>query len=177
MNSVDINVEKLAGVNLAVAATETLYFWHPVLSYRLWIFWNFFSERYVALINCDIAFCIYKDISTWLKLTTLSLICDCHIWSISDFFLYSKLLCRLGIFAALLTCTRSFSNWGMYTYFFQMFSGFETKQVFQMNMCHLSQVLVKTEAVFFIAFKPNCCCNHRTFHLNITGLDKSLPIM
>ena len=37
-------------------------FWHPVLSYRLWIFWNFFSEIYVALINCDITFYIYKDI-------------------------------------------------------------------------------------------------------------------
>ena len=79
----------------------------------------------------------------------------------------------------------------MYTYFFHMFSGFGTKQVSQMNMCHLSQVLVKTEAVFFFFSFLNlitgilsrstpqrfCCCNHRTFDLNITGLDKLLPIM
>ena len=61
-NFVHINIEKFAGVNFVIAVTETLYFWHPVLSYRLWIFWNFFSEIYVVLINCDIAFCIYKDI-------------------------------------------------------------------------------------------------------------------
>ena len=62
LNFLDINIEKFADVNFAIAVTKTLYFWHPVLSYRLWIFLNFFSEMYVALINCDIAFCIYKDI-------------------------------------------------------------------------------------------------------------------
>ena len=62
LNFVDINIEIFAGVNFAIAVNETLYFWHPVLSCRLWYFWNFFSEIYVALINWDIAFCIYKDI-------------------------------------------------------------------------------------------------------------------
>ena len=82
----------------------------------------------------------------------------------------------------------------MYTYFFHLFSGFGTKPVSQMNMCHLSQVLVKTEAVFSFLFfflvlniitgilsrstpQRFCCCNHRTFDLNITGLDKLLPII
>ena len=62
LNFVDINIEIFAGVNFAIAVNETLYFWHLVLSCRLWYFWNFFSEIYVALINWDIAFCIYKDI-------------------------------------------------------------------------------------------------------------------
>ena len=62
LNFVDINIGKFAGVNFAIAVTETLYFWHQILSYRLWIFWNFFSEICVAFINCDIALYIYKDI-------------------------------------------------------------------------------------------------------------------
>ena len=77
----------------------------------------------------------------------------------------------------------------MYTYFFHMFSGFGTKQVSQMIMCHLSQVLVKTEAAFSLFLnliteiisritpQTFCCCNHRMFDLNVTGLDKLLPIM
>ena len=52
----------LSFVNFAIAVNETSYFWHLVLSCRLCTFWNFFSEIYVALINWDIAFCIYKDI-------------------------------------------------------------------------------------------------------------------
>ena len=62
LNFVDINIEIFAGVNFAIAVNATLYFWHRVLSSRLWTFWNSFSEFYVALINCDIDFCIYKDI-------------------------------------------------------------------------------------------------------------------
>ena len=62
LSFVDINIKRFDGVDFAIAVTEILYFWHPVLSCRLWIFWNFFSEIYVALIICDIAFCIYKDI-------------------------------------------------------------------------------------------------------------------
>ena len=70
-----------------------------------------------------------------------------------------------------------------------MFSGFGTKQVSQLNMCHLWQVLVKTETIFFIFLnlitgiiyrstpQTFCCCNHKTFDLNITGLDKWIPIM
>ena len=62
LNFVDINIEIFAGVNIAITVTETLYFWHPVLSCRLWYFLNFFPETYVASINWEIAFCIYKDI-------------------------------------------------------------------------------------------------------------------
>ena len=45
LNFLDINIEKFAVVNFAIAVTETLSFWHPVLSYRLRIFlklhfWN-----------------------------------------------------------------------------------------------------------------------------------------
>ena len=50
--------ERFAGINFAIAVTEALYFLHPVLSCRLWTFWYFFSELYVSLINCDIAFWI-----------------------------------------------------------------------------------------------------------------------
>ena len=80
----------------------------------------------------------------------------------------------------------------VYLFFPNVFR-FWDKPVSQMNMCHLSQVLVKTEAVFFFFFfsflnlitgilsrstpQRFCCCNHRTFDLNITGLDKLLPIM
>ena len=58
-----------------------------------------------------------------------------------------------------------------------------------MIMCHLSQVLVKTEAAFSLFLnliteiisritpQTFCCCNHRMFDLNVTGLDKLLPIM
>ena len=46
-----INIETFAGINFSIAVTETLYFLHPVLSCRLWIFWYFFSEIYVSLIN------------------------------------------------------------------------------------------------------------------------------
>ena len=56
LNFVDINIEIFAGVNFAIAVNETLYFWHTVLSCRLWYFWDFFSEIYVALINWDIVF-------------------------------------------------------------------------------------------------------------------------
>ena len=62
LNFVDINIEIFAGVNFAIAENETLHFRHLVLSCKLWNFWNFFSEIYVALINWDIVFCIYKDI-------------------------------------------------------------------------------------------------------------------
>ena len=72
------------------------------------------------------------------------------------FVLYSQSLCCLDILLPYYHVLDFFSNWGMYMYFLHMFSGFGTKQVSQMNMCHLlSQVLVKTDAVFFIVFKPN----------------------
>ena len=72
LNFVDINIENFADINFASAVTETLYFWHPVLSCRLWTFWYFFSEIYVSWSNCDISFCIYKNI--WKQLKTIIII-------------------------------------------------------------------------------------------------------
>ena len=70
LNFVNINIEKFAGINFEIAVTEILYFWHPVLSCRLWTFWYFFSEIYESLINCNIVFWqIYKDI--WKQLKTI----------------------------------------------------------------------------------------------------------
>ena len=57
-NFVDINFEKFAGTNFPMPVTETLYFWHIILSCKLWTFCRFFSEIYVSFINCDIVFCI-----------------------------------------------------------------------------------------------------------------------
>ena len=55
LNFVTINVERFAGINFAIAVTET-YFLYQVLSFRLRKCWSFFSEIFVSLINCDIAF-------------------------------------------------------------------------------------------------------------------------
>ena len=51
MNFVDINTKKLTGINFANAVNEILYL----------TFWCFFSEIYISLINCDIAFCKLKN--------------------------------------------------------------------------------------------------------------------
>ena len=58
----DINIEKFSSICFTIAITETLCFWHPVLSCRLWTFWYYFSETHVPWINHGIAF--YKFIST-----------------------------------------------------------------------------------------------------------------
>ena len=34
-NFVDIGIKNFAGINFAIAVTQTLYIWHPVLSCRL----------------------------------------------------------------------------------------------------------------------------------------------
>ena len=72
LNFVDINIDNFADIKFAIAVTETLYFWHPVWPCRLWTFWFFFSEIYVSWSNCDISFCIYKDI--WKQLKTIIII-------------------------------------------------------------------------------------------------------
>ena len=56
LNFVDINIEKFAGTSFTIAVTEALYFWHKVLSCKLWTFCCFFSEIYMSFINCDIVF-------------------------------------------------------------------------------------------------------------------------
>ena len=58
LSFVNISIEKFA-----IALTESLYFWHPVLSCILWTFWYFFSEIYMSLKNCVIVF-FFKFIKT-----------------------------------------------------------------------------------------------------------------
>ena len=72
LNFMDINIENFADINFTIVVTETLCFWHPVWSSKLWTFWNFFSEIYVSWSNCDTAFCIYKDI--WKQSKTIIIV-------------------------------------------------------------------------------------------------------
>ena len=47
-------IKNFSGINFTLEVIETLYFWYPVFSHRIWTFWYFFSENYVSLINYDI---------------------------------------------------------------------------------------------------------------------------
>ena len=106
-----------------------------------------------------------------LKLTTLYLICNCQISSISVFFLYFKLLYCLDIFAALLQFTRLFQYLGNVYLIFNLFSGMlgQNRSLKSIHVtCHsketpLNEMLVKSrlvkivlkkiDVVFFYCFK------------------------
>ena len=105
-----------------------------------------------------------------LKLTTLYLICNCQISSISVLFLYFKLSCCLGISVVFYNLLDCFSTWGIYISFFKCFQVYSEKKGFSNKYCHtrdipLSEklakqrlvkvILVKIEVAFFIAFKPD----------------------
>ena len=86
LNFVNINIEKFPGINFVISITEFSYFWHLVLSCRLWTFWYFYSKIYVPLTNCNINFLqICKDI--WKQLKTIIIVAVSIIVTEIDIFI------------------------------------------------------------------------------------------
>ena len=113
------------------------------------------------------------SILSGIKLTRLCSICNCHISSISVFFIYFNFLCCLDIFDVLLPLTRLFQYLRNVYFIFHMFSGMlgqNRSLKWILVTCHtrgiplnekwvkwrlVKVVLVKIEVVFCIVFKPD----------------------